>query len=249
MAEVLDEAHESFLAKWGATEPFLEMENNAIKWSLREVILPDRNIAGYLATASSESGFYMVLIISTPDKQEVLYENIFVPIVEAYTIDESLISAEVVGDAPSQDSSIGATIPLEHYTSEEFGLNGVNPQGWPVAAPGMVARGASASDQSVLIQKSYPGMTLEQINNALLPQLGIGELPASLGQYETDDFNWDVYKVEVEALNVGAFIVDIAQFESGGTAYMVLLQTQAEDYDTLHEEVFIPSMQALEIKE
>jgi len=248
VAEVLDEAHEAFLAKWGATEPFMEMENNAIKWSLREVTLPDRNIAGYLATAPSEDGFYMVLIISTPDKQEALYENIFLPIVEAYIIDESLIPAEDAGDATSQNSPIETTITLKPYTSEEFRLSGVIPEGWSAAASGMVARGDSASDQTVLIQKSYPGMTLDQINSALLPQLGIGELPASLGQYGSEDFTWNLYKVEIEAPTTGIFIVDIAQFESGGTAYMVLLQTQAEDYDTLHEQVFIPSMQALEIQ-
>jgi len=249
VAEVLDEDHEAFIAKWGATEPFLEMENNAIKWSLREVIQPDRNIAGYLATAPSEAGFYMVLIISTPDKQEALYENIFLPIVEAYTIDQSLIPVEEVGDAPSQDSSNGATITLEPYSSQEFGLSGVNPEGWAVAAPGMVARGDSASDQTVLIQKSYPGMTLDQINSALLPQLGKGELAASLGQYESEDFTWDLYKIEVEAPNAGILIVDIAQFESGGTTYMVLLQTQAEDYETLHQVVFLPAVEGLQILE
>jgi hypothetical protein len=110
----------------------------------------------------------------------------------------------------------------------------------------MYARGDSASDQTVLIQKSYTGMTLDQINSALLPQLGIGELPASLGQYDGEDFTWNLYKVEVEAPNVGTFIVDIAQFESGGTAYMILLQTQAEEYETLHQAVFLPAVDGLQ---
>jgi pimeloyl-ACP methyl ester carboxylesterase len=245
VVEVLDEDHEAFLTKWGASEPFLEIESNDLNWSLREVVLPDQNIAGYLATAPSKAGFHMVLIISSPDKQEDLYENIFLPIVEAYTIDESLIPAKDTGDATSQEVSNDANITLEPYTSEELGLSGVTPEGWAIVASGMYARGDSASDQTVLIQKSYPGMTLDQINSALLPQLGVGELPASLGQYENEDFTWDLYKVKVEAPNIGTFIVDIAQFEDSGTAYMVLLQTLAEDYQSLHEFIFMPAVEAL----
>jgi pimeloyl-ACP methyl ester carboxylesterase len=94
VVEVLDEAHEVTLTIWGASEPFLELENNSLNWSLREIALPDHNIAGYLATAPSEAGFYMVLIISTPDRQADLYEHIFLPVVEAFYIDESLIPAD-----------------------------------------------------------------------------------------------------------------------------------------------------------
>jgi pimeloyl-ACP methyl ester carboxylesterase len=249
VVEVLDEPHEALLIKWGASEPFLEMENNGLYWSLREVALPDHNIAGYLATAPSERGFYMVLIISTPDQQAALYEHIFLPIVEAYTVDESLIPVDEASNATNQNSSIGAAIALEPYASEEFGLSGVLPAGWTKAAPGMYARGADPADQTVLIQKSYPGMTLDQINSALLPQLGIAELPASLRQYESEDFTWNLYKVEVEAPIVGSFIVDIAQYESGGTAYMILLQTQAEEYETLHQVVFMPAVERLQIFE
>jgi len=247
VVEVLDEAHETLLTRWGASEPFLEMENNSLNWSLREITLPDHNIAGYLATAPSERGFYMVLIISTPDKQTALYEHIFLPIVEAYTIDESLIPVKEASTATSQVSSIEAAITLEPYTSEEFGLSSVIPAGWTEAAPGMYVRGADPADQTILIQKSYPGMTLDQINSALLPQLGAAELPASLGQFESENFTWNLYKVEVEALNAGTFIVDIAQYESGGTGYMILLQTQEKEYEALHLEVFNPAVERSQV--
>jgi len=94
IVEVLDEAHEVTLTRWGASEPLVEFENNSLNWSLREVALPDHDIAGYLATAPSEAGFYMVLIISTPDKQADLYEHIFLPVVEAFYIDENLVPAD-----------------------------------------------------------------------------------------------------------------------------------------------------------
>ena len=160
-----------------------------------------------------------------------------------------MIPVEEASTATSQVSSIEAVITLESYTSEEFGLSGVLPAGWTEAAPGMYARGADPADQTVLIQKSYPGMTLDQINSALLSQLGIAELPSSLGQYESEDFTWNLYKVEVEAPNVGSFFVDISQVESGGTAFMVLLQTQEEEYETLHQVVFMPAVERVQILE
>ena len=104
IVEVLDEAHEVTLTRWGASEPLLELENNNLNWSLREVALPNHNIAGYLATAPSEAGFYMVLIISTPDKQADLYEYIFLPVVEAFHIDETLIPTDQQNSA-EEDSN------------------------------------------------------------------------------------------------------------------------------------------------
>jgi hypothetical protein len=111
----------------------------------------------------------------------------------------------------------------------------------------MYARGANATDQTVLIQKSYPGTTLDQINAALLPQLGLEELPESVGSHESTAFTWDLYTIEVEAPGVGVFMVEIAQFETDAAAYMVLLQALADDYETnsYHEAIFLPTVDAL----
>jgi len=252
VAEVQDETQEDFLVKWGASEPFMELENNNLNWSLREVARPDDDIAGYLATAPSENGFYLVLLISTPDKQAALYEYIFSPIVTSFEVDPTLLPADSPGNPAPHEDRIGDDpaandLALQPYSSEAFGIKGLVPAGWLEAAPGIVARQAAPADQTVLIQKSYPGMTLAQLNQVLLPQLGITTLPSSLEQYQSGEFTWNLYQVEVPVPEVGTIIVDIAQFESGGTAYLVLLQTQAEDYQSLHAQVFIPVLQALEL--
>jgi pimeloyl-ACP methyl ester carboxylesterase len=254
VVEVLDETLEATLTRWGAAAPFLELEHNNLNWSLREIILPEHNIAGYMAIAPSEAGFYMVLIISSPDKQAELYEHIFIPIVEAFHIDQTLIktnqqNSTSMGENNAIDSPNEASLTLEPYSNEAFGLQGLVPVGWIEAAPGMYTHRADPTDQIILIQKSYQGMTLAQLNQALLPQLGIAELPESIGQHQSDDFTWDYYKVEVDVPAAGTIIVDIAQFESGGTAYMILMQTPAAEYQILHEAIFIPVVEGLEILE
>jgi CubicO group peptidase (beta-lactamase class C family) len=140
-----------------------------------------------------------------------------------------------------------ATAELEPFTSEAMGISGVVPEGWVEAAPGTYARGANATDPTVLIQKSYPRTTLDQINAALLPQLGLEQLPERVGSHESTAFTWDLYAIEVEAPGVGMFMVEIAQFETEAAAYMVLLQALADDYEmnSYHEAIFLPTVDAL----
>jgi CubicO group peptidase (beta-lactamase class C family) len=149
-------------------------------------------------------------------------------------------------EAPDGEEGPATTV-LEPFTNDAMGISGVAPEGWAEAAPGTYARGANATDPTVLIQKSYPGTTLDQINAALLPQLGLEELPESVGSRESAAFTWDLYTVEVEAPGVGMFTVEIAQSETDAAAYMVLLQALADDFDmnSYREAIFLPTVDAL----
>jgi len=75
---------EEFIQNWGASEPISELEGNDLTWTLYESNLPDYNIAGYIATAPSKDGFYMVLIVTTPDQQKLVFDSVFNPILEAF---------------------------------------------------------------------------------------------------------------------------------------------------------------------
>jgi dipeptidyl aminopeptidase/acylaminoacyl peptidase len=157
--------------------------------------------------------------------------------------------AEAVAELPAtptvEPAEEPATIELEPFTSEDFSISGVVPVGWTEAAPGTFMRGTPPADITTLIQKSYPEMTVDGLTAQLLPALGIEELPESVGSTETSAFTWDLYKVEVEAPGVGTVVVDIALAETDSTAYLVLLQALADDYDALHEPVFLPAVDAL----
>jgi pimeloyl-ACP methyl ester carboxylesterase len=195
-----------------------------------------------LALAEDDEKAYFVFLISASDERDALYDQLFLPAVEAM----APLAAETAAEA--KDEGTGKVeITLVPYTSEAFGISGVVPEGWAEAAPGMYARGANATDQTVLIQKSYPGTTLDQINAALLPQLGLKELPESVGSHESTAFTWDLYTIEVEAPGIGMFMVEIAQFETDAAAYMVLLQALVDDYETnsYHEAIFLPTVDAL----
>jgi len=137
------------------------------------------------------------------------------------------------------------TVALEPFTSEEFGISGVVPAGWNEAAPGTFMRGTPPADLTTLIQKSYADTTIDELIAQLLPALGLEELPESVGSTETAFFTWDLYEIEVEVPGVGTVMVDMALAEADSTAYLVLLQALADDYDTLHEAVFLPAVDAL----
>ncbi len=146
---------------------------------------------------------------------------------------------------PAPTSAQEGAITLTPYTDEAFGISGVVPEGWAAAAPGVYQRRSSPTDLTSLIQQAAPGATAAQLAAALLPSLGLTEFPESIGTYESAAFTWNLYNVEVEAPGVGTVVVDIALTETEGAVYVVILQTLADDYETLHQAVFIPAVDAL----
>ncbi|TET43365.1 MAG: hypothetical protein E3J66_02010, partial [Dehalococcoidia bacterium] len=136
------------------------------------------------------------------------------------------------------------TPELEPFTSEAMGISGVVPKGWNEATPGLYARGDMATDRTAIVQQAAPGTTASQITAALLPQLDIEELPESVGSYESAAFTWDLYTIEVEAPSV-TLMVDVALAETDAATYLILLQAVPDEYDVLHEEVFMPAIDAL----
>lgn len=133
---------------------------------------------------------------------------------------------------------------LESFTNEVMGISGVVPEGWNEAAPGTYIRASSEDDQTVIIQQAALGMTTDQITAALLLQLGIEELPESVGSYKSAALTWDLYMIEVEAPGV-TVMVDAALAETDTAIYIILLQAMPDEYDVLHEAVFMPAIDAL----
>ena len=133
---------------------------------------------------------------------------------------------------------------LEPFTNEAMGISGIVPEGWNEAAPGVYARGDMTTDQTAIIQQAAPGTTAEQLTAALLPQLGIEEFPESVGSYESTALTWDLYIIEAEAPGV-TIMVDVALAETDAATYLILLQAMPDEYDVLHESIFIPAIDAL----
>jgi pimeloyl-ACP methyl ester carboxylesterase len=240
---------EDFLVGWGSPDMQQEMEINGRTWELYETRIEDAlgSAAGYIAASPSENGFYMVLIVGDEEKQDGMLEYIFMPILDAFT----LVDVAEVSEAESAEVEGVDEIVLVPYSSETFGISGVVPEGWSEASPGSYTRGNSASDLTVLIQKSYPGMTMDDLLGVLLPALTIEELPESSGTLETEGFTWDLYTIEIIAPGVGEVVVDLALTETEEMPYLVLLQAMANDYEAgdMHNTIFLPSVEGLALFE
>jgi len=234
---------EQFLQKWGASEAISEITRDNLNWTLYESRLADYDIAGYIATAPSKDGFFMVLIVTSPAQQERVFDSVFRPIIDAFKYKESLKDAAEAEEIEPETSA--ELIPFE---DEPFKIRGLLPAGWTQVQPGVYARGNSTSDQTSLIQKSYQGMTMDALVNALLPSLQLEELPATPEERQTASFIWKVYQSEISATGAGTFIIDLALSELDGTPYLVILQAEAGEYTTtnMHETIFLPVVDALE---
>lgn len=130
------------------------------------------------------------------------------------------------------------------FTNEDIGIGGVVPEGWVEKSPGEFRRDMSDTDQTVLIQQAVPGVTVEQLKTLLTPQLGLKELPESVGSIKTANLTWDLYSVEREERDVGTVIVDIALTETDHRTYLVVLQAMPDEYDGLHYNVFVRAVDA-----
>ncbi len=133
-------------------------------------------------------------------------------------------------------------ITLTPYTDDTFNVSGVAPEGWTNIAPGVYARRASATDTTLMAQQAAP-VTMEQLWTSLLPQLGLDEVPESTETLQTEALQWTLYQVNVPVGDM-TIAVDVAVAEKEGTSYVVLLQTSADEYEALHEQVFLPAVNA-----
>jgi len=147
--------------------------------------------------------------------------------------------AENSTPAPSAaDTTDLPEITLVPYTSEEFGLSGVVPEGWAELKPGQFHRGVHGSDPTFAGQVTFPGATIEQV-------IGTMGLPAPVGSVTTAHLNWDLHSVEMELGQAGTIVGDIALAETNGGVYFVILMTLADEHEALHDAVFLPAVDAL----
>jgi len=241
--EKTDETVESFLQTWGATDAINAFELNGLSWRLYASKIADLDAAGYIATAPSEDGFFLVLIVTSPVQQEKLYQSVFLPVVEAFVFDE-IFKADK--DHEVDRTTLETGVNLVPYESDSFGIRGRVPDGWVQAQPGVYVRGSSATDNTLVIQKSYSGMTMDALLEILLPSLQLPALPESSGERVTEFFTWTIYQTSISAPGVGTFTVDLALAELEGVPYLVLLQAEESEYATaeLYEEIFIPVVEA-----
>ena len=137
----------------------------------------------------------------------------------------------------STPESVQETIVLVPHTDEAFGIETVVPDGWTNVGNGIFSRAGTPTDTVLVAQQSAP-LHADALLNAILPQLALTEAPEPVGTYQGAVLDWTLYQVDVQAGNM-TIRVDLALAESEGTTYLVLVQSPPEDYDTLHTNVFL----------
>ena len=151
---------------------------------------------------------------------------------------------EQVTPTPTPATGLTAII-LVPFTSQEYGISGVAPEGWVEIAPGEFLRGMPDVDLTFLQHQFVPDITSEQLIATFVSEQGLEEFPESVGSIETAHFTWDLCTVEVEQPKIGTTTVDIALAETDAGVYAVALQAMSHEYDALHDAVFIPAVEVL----
>jgi pimeloyl-ACP methyl ester carboxylesterase len=137
-------------------------------------------------------------------------------------------------------------VQLEPFTDEACGIQGVLPAGWVNVGPGLFARLNSKGDLAFLLMAKLPNLPHDQVLIPRLQRLGIDELPESVGRYETPGFTWDLFTFEGNRPSLGGTVmVDYAIAETDAGIYLVGLHTPPDEYEALHEAVFVPVVDAL----
>jgi CubicO group peptidase (beta-lactamase class C family) len=136
------------------------------------------------------------------------------------------------------------TINLIPYENETFGYTSLAPEGWNEVAPGALARQSAMTDITTLVQQSAPAISADDLLTALLPNLLLEEAPEPIGEATHNNLTWSRYYVDVIAPGGIEIAVDLAIAEDDSAAYVILMQTTPDDYDSLHEAVFVPVLEA-----
>ena len=156
----------------------------------------------------------------------------------ATTPDDSCIS-EMVALSFAVPADSASIIELELFTDEGMNISGVAPVGWTEAAPGVYSRASSGLDAAALIEQAAPG-SVQDLLARLTGQLGLDEMPPSVGEREANNLTWTLYAVTVQGVSV-----DIAVSQGEELALIVLLQGAPEERDILYEQLFLPAVDAL----
>lgn len=146
-----------------------------------------------------------------------------------------------VGLVYAQDTEITLT-PVQDST---FHLSGVVPEGWKSLGQGLYQRGKTAADVTLFGMQSA-AMKADTLLQALLPQFQLKEAPKPVETVQSETLTWTLYKVNVTANGV-TVAIDLGLAEHENTTYVVILQTAPDEYDALHQAVFLPAVDALRV--
>lgn len=131
-------------------------------------------------------------------------------------------------------------VTLIPYENTDAGFSGLQPEGWQEVAPGTFARGATGTDQTVLIQQVVPGTTLDQFIGLVQQQLSLDTAPEAVSTREANGLTWNLYELDFRG-----YPADVAIAEGDGVLYVIQLVSGNNDERAfLLEQVYLPTIDA-----
>jgi pimeloyl-ACP methyl ester carboxylesterase len=134
-----------------------------------------------------------------------------------------------------------AAVTLVDYENADAGFSGVQPEGWQEIGPGTFTRGATGTDQTVVIQQIAPNTTIDQFLAIAQGQLGLDAAPEPTSTYEANGLTWNLYELDFMGYPAD---VALAQGEDGNLYVVQLVSGNTDERDFLLEQVFLPTIDA-----
>jgi len=131
-------------------------------------------------------------------------------------------------------------IVLEPVEDQESGFSYLAPAGWEQAAPGTFVRGENSLDQTAIIIDVLPVSAADFIE-LITARLALEEPIASVGELETEPFNWTLFAEEVQGVAIDIAAVQLDE----EMMLMVLLQTSSAEREALYADIFLPVVESV----
>lgn len=224
---VLDTDAESYLAQgieWGTytevPEPFMQIEGFLL-WDIRQwdFIVIGRNVRGAYALSEYNGFTYLATLSALVEDYDALFEVVFVPFVDSLM-------------------PFSYEVPMEAFVSEEFGLQGLIPSGWTLAADGSYMWQRWEGDLTLLRIGSEAGSTNELLER-FASELNINlEDIYSLGHlYEP--LEWEFWGINRTVGEINLWN-GIATVEYAGKTFFVFVEGAQVEADFIHDEILHP---------
>lgn len=142
----------------------------------------------------------------------------------------------------------GEAVTFTPFTDHNMGFSGLAPDGWTRVGAGTYRRMSSAEDAVLLVQQSALGFPRDMVATVLAQQVGASALPEDSTTLETAALTWELYRLNVEASQLGPLVMDLAlaSIDNPLGTYVVGMLAPEGERDALFEEVFGPVLEAFD---
>lgn len=148
------------------------------------------------------------------------------------------LAQEVTPEAMDEGST---EIEFTIFTHAETDIKGIAAIGWEEVLAGSYLN--PDNDSSYILHFASDEVNLEELLQPILEAFLQETLPEEFDSHEQGDITWTLYNFEyIPTEDSEPLVVNIATAEYDGLARAVILQSSVDDYEYLHDALFLPSV-------